>query len=78
MFMDTVRLNITLPVDVADSIKHVKNKSAFITEALKEYVHNKKFEALQTELKEGYMTTKDEDIEISTDWDFTIRDGLID
>ncbi|KJR40500.1 hypothetical protein MCHI_003602, partial [Candidatus Magnetoovum chiemensis] len=40
--MDTVRLNITLPIEVANSIKHVKNKSAFIAEALKEYVHNKK------------------------------------
>ncbi|KJR42638.1 hypothetical protein MCHI_001463, partial [Candidatus Magnetoovum chiemensis] len=33
-------------------------KSAFIAEALKEYVHNKKLEVLRLELKEGYLATK--------------------
>jgi len=34
--MSTVRLNITLPLDVAEILKNVKNKSAFIAEAVRE------------------------------------------
>ncbi|KJR44017.1 hypothetical protein MCHI_000084, partial [Candidatus Magnetoovum chiemensis] len=47
-------------------------------EALKEYVHNKKLEVLRLELKEGYLATKDEDIELLADWDSTIGDGFVD
>ena len=39
--MNTKRFNITLPLDVANDIKDIKNKSAFISNAIKEYSENK-------------------------------------
>ena len=70
------RLNITVPEDVADILKGVKNKSAFIAEAVREYKKQKDKEKLISELKEGYMSTAEEDIELSTDWEVTINDGI--
>lgn len=34
--MNTARLNITLPKDVAELLSGVKNKSSYIAEAIKE------------------------------------------
>ena len=51
----TKRLNITVPEDVADILKGVKNKSAFIAEAVREYKKQKDKEKLIAELKEGYL-----------------------
>ena len=45
------RLNITVPEDVADILKGVKNKSAFIAEAVREYKKQKDKEKLIAELK---------------------------
>ncbi len=36
--MNTVRFNITLPFEIAEMLKNVKNKSAFIAEAIRERV----------------------------------------
>ncbi len=70
------RLNITVPEDVADILKGVKNKSAFISEAVREYKKQKDKEKLIAELKEGYLSTAKEDIELSKDWEVTINDGI--
>jgi hypothetical protein len=34
--MNTVRVNITLPMEIAQMLRNVKNKSAFIAEAIRE------------------------------------------
>lgn len=70
------RLNITLPADVAEILKDVKNKSAFIAEAIREYKKQKDKEKLIAELKEGYLSSAKEDIELSKDWEVTINDGI--
>ena len=70
------RLNITVPEDVADILKGIKNKSVFIAEAVREYKKQKDKEKLITELKEGYMSTAKEDIELSEDWEVTINDEI--
>jgi len=74
--MGTVRLNITLPAEVAKILNNVTNKSRFIAEAVKDYYYRKQKEKLIQELKEGYISTKDEDREISEDWEMAIDDGI--
>ena len=74
--MGTVRLNITLPAEVAEILNNVTNKSKFIAEAVKDYYYRKQREKLLQELKEGYINTKNEDKEISKDWETTIDDGI--
>jgi len=70
------RLNITLPEDVVEILNNVKNKSAFIAEAIREYKKQKDKEKLIAELKEGYLLSAKEDIELSKDWEVTINDGI--
>ncbi|KAA0257502.1 MULTISPECIES: hypothetical protein [Deferribacter] len=74
--MNTVRLNITLPADVADMLKNVKNKSAFIAESIRAYVKQEEKKRLTEALKEGYIATKKEDKELSNEWIDTIGDGI--
>ncbi len=75
--MSTVRLNITLPLDVAEILKNVKNKSAFIAEAVREYKKQKDKEKLLNELKEGYKATKEEDKKLYKEWESTVGDGIV-
>jgi len=70
------RLNITLPEDVVEILNNVKNKSAFIAEAIREYKKQKDKEKLIAELKEGYLSSAKEDIELSKDWETTINNGI--
>lgn len=74
--MNTVRINITLPYEVAQMLENVKNKSAYIAEAIKERIERDEKANLIRELTEGYKTRKKEDKEISLDWDITSGDGL--
>jgi Arc/MetJ-type ribon-helix-helix transcriptional regulator len=74
--MSTVRLNITLPTNLAEAIKEKRNKSAFIKEAIEERLAMERKEKLKAALQEGYLVTKKEDKEISSEWDSTSGDGI--
>ncbi|NJD54285.1 MAG: hypothetical protein FIB07_15650 [Candidatus Methanoperedens sp.] len=74
--MNTVRMNITLPVEIADILKNVKNKSGFIAEAVRERIEREEKANLIKELSEGYKVRKKEDTEISLEWDATSGDGI--
>ena len=74
--MNTVRVNITLPLEVAEMLKNVKNKSSFITEAIRERDEREKKANLIKELSEGYKVRKKEDKELSLEWDITSGDGI--
>jgi metal-responsive CopG/Arc/MetJ family transcriptional regulator len=74
--MNTVRINITLPFEVAQMLEKVKNKSAFIAEAIKERIEREEKATLVRELTQGYKARKKEDRELSLDWDTTSGDGL--
>ncbi len=74
--MNTVRVNITLPLEVAEMLKNVKNKSSFIAEAIRERVEREEKANLIKELSEGYKVRKKEDKELSLDWDTTSGDGI--
>ncbi len=74
--MNTVRINITLPFEIAQMLEKVKNKSAFIAEAIKERIEREEKATLVREMSEGYKARKKEDRELSLDWDNTSGDGL--
>ncbi len=75
--MNTKRFNITLPLDVANDIQDIKNKSVFISNAIKEYLEKEKKQKLAKLLQEGYIATKKEDKKITAEWEHTISDGII-
>ena len=74
--MNTVRINITLPLEIAEMLKNVKNKSSFISEAIRERIERENRTNLIRELSEGYKIRKKEEKEISLDWDTTSGDGI--
>jgi metal-responsive CopG/Arc/MetJ family transcriptional regulator len=74
--MNTVRVNITLPMEIAQMLRNVKNKSAFIAEAIRERIEREEKANLIKELAEGYQIRRKEDNELSLDWDTTSGDGI--
>ncbi|HLB71661.1 MAG: hypothetical protein OIN88_03800 [Candidatus Methanoperedens sp.] len=74
--MNTVRTNITLPLEIADMLKNVKNKSSFIAEAIREKIEKEEKARLLKELTEGYRARKSEDKQLSLEWDTTAGDGI--
>ncbi len=74
--MNTVRVNITLPLEIAELLKDVKNKSGFIAEAIRERIEKERKAYLIRELAEGYKVRKLEDKELTKEWDMTSGDGI--
>ena len=72
-----VRLNITMPDDLAKQLTHVRNKSGFIAQALREKLQKEKKEKLEHLLIEGYKESREEDVGINREWEQrTLNDGL--
>lgn len=74
--MNTARLNITLPSDVAEAIKGVENKSAFIAEAIRYRLKMERQKKLIATLREGYAATRTEERKLSEEWESTVGDGI--
>ena len=71
-----VRMNITLPDEVAEELGHVKNKSRFIAEAVHQKFQTEQRRRLEKELVEGYKAQAKEDKRIAEEWEATLGDGL--
>jgi len=69
------RLNITLPEEIAQEIKDIPNKSAFISEAVKEKLGRINKEKLDKLLIEGYKASRKEDKEINQEWEKITLEG---
>lgn len=74
--MNTVRLNITIPQEIARRLEGIKSKSAFIAKAITEYTKGLEKERLVAEMREGYRVSRKEDFELTCDWESTIGDGI--
>lgn len=74
--MGTVRMNITIPEEIAGSIKSIHNKSAFISEAIKYKLEYDKKQKLLKELEEGYKKNNEVDSELSKEWEHTTGEGI--
>jgi hypothetical protein len=76
--MNTARLNITLPEDVAELLSGVKNKSSYIAEALREKKRLEEKEKERKKLEAAYKQAASEDYAIYKEWEDTLKDGLED
>jgi hypothetical protein len=76
--MNTARLNITLPEDVAKILSGVKNKSAYIAEAIRERRQIEEKEKMRKKIEAAYREAAKEDYETYKEWEDTLKDGLED
>jgi hypothetical protein len=74
--MDTVRLNITLPAEIGESLRKIKDKSAFIAEAIREKQLAEEKRKLSKQLEAAYKEAAEEDYENYKEWEDTLGDGL--
>lgn len=64
-----VRLNITIPEDLVKELNHIRNKSRFISEALREKFTRQKKQKLESILIEGYQRVAQEDRKVNQEWE---------
>lgn len=74
--MNTVRMNITLPEDVARHLKKIKNKSAFIAESIKEKIEHIEEAHLLQQLEAAYQEETLLCMEDAKLLDGAVADGL--
>ena len=76
--MNTVRLNITLPADLAhrlDEIAGPRKRSRFIAGALRRRIEEVQAEELQKLLEEGYRATREESQAIAREFESADLEG---
>lgn len=77
--MSVVRMNITLPEDLARKLSTLlgsKKKSQFIAEALEQRIENIEHEGLQKTLEEGYKSRKKESESFAQEFEPIDLEGL--
>ena len=78
MNTEIVRLNITMPKDLAQALDRVvgpRKRSQFIVEAVKQRIDQKKKEKLEKILEEGYRATAKESAAISKEFEVADLEG---
>jgi metal-responsive CopG/Arc/MetJ family transcriptional regulator len=78
MTTESVRLNITLPADLAKELKHItasRKQSKFVAEAVEQKINQLKQKQMENDLAEGYKATSKEGIEITKDFDSVDLEG---
>jgi len=76
--MNTARMNITLPEDVAKILSGVRNKSAYIADAIRTKKGLEEKERMKKRLESAYRDSAAEDYETYKEWEDTVKDGLKD
>lgn len=77
--MGSVRMNVTIPQDVAETLKELGGKrgqSAFISESIRHYSIKIRKEKMSKELRAQYQDASNEDTELVSDFDSSLSDGL--
>jgi len=78
MSTDIVRLNITLPKEVAESLNSItepRKRSRFISAAIVERIERRQREKLEKDLEEGYRTTGQEALAVSKEFETADLEG---
>lgn len=74
----TVRLNITMPKDLAKTLNRIvgpRKRSHFIVEAVKQRIEQKEKEELEKTLEEGYRAAAKESVAISKEFEVADLEG---
>ena len=72
MNTETVRLNITIPKDLAQAINRFagpRKRSQFIAEAVRQQIEKREKEELEKILEEGYRATAKESLAITKEFE---------
>jgi metal-responsive CopG/Arc/MetJ family transcriptional regulator len=78
MDTETVRLNITIPKDLAASLDQYAGpgkKSRFIAQAIRNQIEHQQKQALEKALEEGYQATSGEGLAISNEFEVVDLEG---
>lgn len=70
--MKTVRVNFTIPEDTVAVLKarvSERSRSAFVGAAIRDRLTQLEQEALRRNLIEGYLARREEDAEVSKEWE---------
>ena len=70
--MKTLKLNFTIPEDIAEALKariSKRKRSAFVAAAVLDKLKELEQEQLGQALMEGYQTRREEDTEINKEWE---------
>ena len=74
-----IRMNVTIPEELVRELKHVKNKSHFIAEAVKERFAALRWKRLEASMIEGYKAAARDDKKMNEEWEqHTLQDGMDD
>jgi metal-responsive CopG/Arc/MetJ family transcriptional regulator len=74
--MNTQRLNITLPRDLASRLRKYPNRSAFIAEAVREKLAGEERNARNDRLANAYRVAAQEDEDLRSEWENVTGDAL--
>lgn len=78
MDTDSVRLNITLPRELARALNKLtgpRKRSRFITEAIRQRIEQRQKEELEKILEEGYRATRQEGLALTKEFEATDLEG---
>ena len=78
MNMDTVRLNITLPKELAQALNKLtepRKRSRFITEAIRDRIEQRQKQELEEILEEGYRATGKEGFTLTKEFEAVDLEG---
>jgi CopG family transcriptional regulator/antitoxin EndoAI len=75
---ETVRLNITIPKDLAQALNRLagpRKRSLFIVEAVKQRIEQQERDKLEKNLEEGYKAAAKENIAITKEFEVADLEG---
>ena len=71
MHTETVRINVTLPRELIESINQIagpRSRSRLISESLREYIRQIKQDELEKQLEKGYRAAAKENITLAAEF----------
>lgn len=78
MRSENVRLNLTLPRDLVESLNQIagpRNRSRMISESVREYIRQRKKTELEKQLEEGYRASAAENIAMTKEFEAIDLEG---
>ena len=78
MHSENVRLNVTLPRDLVESMNQIagpRNRSRMISESVREYIWQRKKTELEKRLEEGYRASAAENIAMTKEFEAIDLEG---
>ena len=78
MRTETIRINVTLPRELIDSVNQIagpRSRSRLISESLREYIRKIKKDELEKQLEEGYRAAAKETIALTAEFEAVDLEG---